>query len=56
MEAWRPTVLQLIPSYGTKLNDDPQAARDVLDRTARTLQLVEVPEPALPGLAVSAAP
>jgi malate dehydrogenase (quinone) len=56
MAAWKPTVLELIPSYGTKLNDDPQAARDVLERTARTLQLVEVPEPALPGLSVSAAP
>ncbi len=38
---WRDTITQLIPSYGTKLNADAEAARESLARTARTLRLVE---------------
>ncbi len=45
MPAWRQTLRELIPSYGTKLNDDPEAARAALARTARVLRLTE--EPAL---------
>lgn len=43
LAAWRPTITELIPSYGTKLNDDPAAARETLARTARVLRLVEEP-------------
>jgi malate dehydrogenase (quinone) len=56
MPAWKTTLTELIPSYGTKLNDDAGAAREVLARTARTLRLVETPEPELaPGAARSTA-
>ncbi|WP_413318586.1 malate:quinone oxidoreductase [Agrococcus sp. 1P02AA] len=41
MPVWSETLRELIPSYGTKLNDDPEAARAALERTARTLRLVE---------------
>jgi malate dehydrogenase (quinone) len=51
MPAWKATLTELIPSYGTKLNDDPAAAREVLERTARTLRLVEPPEPELAAVA-----
>lgn len=47
MPAWKATLTELIPSYGTKLNDDPEAAREVLARTARTLRLAEAPAPEL---------
>ena len=44
LPAWRQTLTELIPSYGTKLNDDPAAAREALERTARVLRLVETSE------------
>jgi malate dehydrogenase (quinone) len=44
MPKWRETIRELIPSYGTKLNADPDAARETLSRTARVLRLVEEPE------------
>ncbi len=36
---WREPLRELIPSYGTKLNEDPAAARASLEHTARVLQL-----------------
>lgn len=39
MPRWEDTIRHLIPSFGTKLNDDPQAAHDSLARTASVLRL-----------------
>ncbi|WP_435520777.1 malate:quinone oxidoreductase [Agromyces larvae] len=36
---WEPTLREMIPSYGTKLSDDPKAAAASLAETARVLQL-----------------
>ncbi|RXZ87588.1 malate:quinone oxidoreductase [Agromyces atrinae] len=36
---WLPRLRELIPAYGTKLNDDPEAARASLDATAAALKL-----------------
>jgi malate dehydrogenase (quinone) len=55
MPKWRDTIRELIPSYGTKLNADPDAAREALSRTARVLRLVEVPERELEAAGSSAA-
>jgi malate dehydrogenase (quinone) len=38
-EAWQPTLRQLVPSFGTSLSDDPDAAYDELARTATALRL-----------------
>ncbi|WP_347757456.1 malate:quinone oxidoreductase [Agrococcus sp. ProA11] len=38
---WQETLRELIPSYGTRLNEDAAAARDSLARTARVLRLTE---------------
>ncbi|MCR8671038.1 malate:quinone oxidoreductase [Agrococcus sp. HG114] len=43
MPEWRSTITELIPSFGTKLNADPAAARESIARTARVLRLVEPP-------------
>ena len=40
VEAWRPALQEMIPSYGTKLSDDAYLAADLLDRTTDTLGLV----------------
>ncbi|WP_394555102.1 malate:quinone oxidoreductase [Agromyces sp. MMS24-JH15] len=37
--SWEPLLREMIPSYGTKLNDDPAAAAASLSETARILQL-----------------
>ena len=37
MSGWEPRIKELIPSYGVKLNDDPQLADEVMGRTARVL-------------------
>ena len=37
--AWQPTIRELIPSVGTALSDDADAARATLDRTAAVLGL-----------------
>ena len=38
-EGWKPQLLELVPTFGTELNDDAVAAREVIDRTAVELQL-----------------
>ena len=55
MPAWRETLRELIPSYGTKLNDDPAAARAALERTARVLRLVDAPAGEVPAVAAATA-
>ena len=40
MDAWRPRIAAMIPSYGTRLSEDPDTARASLDRTAGILGLV----------------
>ncbi len=37
MSDWEPKLRELVPSYGTRLSDDPQAARASQDRTAEAL-------------------
>nr|WP_244857985.1 malate:quinone oxidoreductase [Agromyces archimandritae] len=39
IEAWEPKLREMIPSYGTKLSDDPAAAAASLAATAKTLGL-----------------
>lgn len=39
IEQWRPRLRELIPSYGSTLNDDPETARATTSRTARVLGL-----------------
>ena len=36
---WEPTLRELIPTMGEKLNDDPAAAEQSMDATASTLSL-----------------
>lgn len=38
-EAWQPRLTEIVPTFGTKLGDDPAAAYDVLDRTAGALHI-----------------
>ena len=38
-DEWRPKLQELVPSYGTKLNDDREAALDSMRRTADVLKL-----------------
>ncbi|MBS4754247.1 malate:quinone oxidoreductase [Nocardioides sp. zg-ZUI104] len=38
-EDWQPRLQEMVPSHGTKLSDDPEFAREVRDRTAKTLGL-----------------
>ena len=38
--AWQPQLREMVPSIGTSLSDNPSAARDTLERTARVLDLV----------------
>lgn len=37
LEAWKPKLTAMIPSYGTQLSDDPARAASTLQRTATTL-------------------
>lgn len=39
LDSWRPTLLQMIPSYGTKLSDDPAIAAKTLADTAKALHI-----------------
>lgn len=39
MQAWKPLLQEMIPSYGTTLNDNKQLFGQVWDWTNRTLQL-----------------
>ena len=55
MPKWRDTIRELIPSYGSKLNADPAAARESIARTARVLRLVDEPERQLEAAASAAA-
>ncbi|WAC65125.1 malate:quinone oxidoreductase [Agrococcus sp. SL85] len=55
MPRWQGTIRELIPSYGTKLNEDRAAARESLARTARTLRLSDESAPELHPAAAGAA-
>ncbi|MFL6117680.1 MAG: malate:quinone oxidoreductase, partial [Catenulispora sp.] len=39
MEAWRPALQQVIPSYGRRLSDDPALLARVRQDTMQTLEL-----------------
>lgn len=41
MQTWLPRIREMIPSYGTRLSDDPQAAHESLARTASILGLTD---------------
>ena len=41
VDAWRPTLEGMIPSYGVALSGDPIFAREVMERTAKALRLDE---------------
>jgi malate dehydrogenase (quinone) len=38
-DSWRPKLQEIIPSFGSKLSDDPAAAKASLAATAKTLKL-----------------
>jgi malate dehydrogenase (quinone) len=40
---WQAKIRRIIPSYGTKLNEDPQKAFESLAMTSETLQLTPPP-------------
>ncbi|CAN5287254.1 malate:quinone oxidoreductase [soil metagenome] len=39
MDAWRPRLAEMIPSYGTQLSDDPVLAEKTIARTAKVLNI-----------------
>jgi malate dehydrogenase (quinone) len=39
IDAWRPQLTAMVPSFGTKLSDDPALADAVMTRTAQTLRI-----------------
>ncbi|MBX3100319.1 MAG: malate:quinone oxidoreductase [Salinibacterium sp.] len=39
MDAWKPQLVQMIPSYGTQLTDNPKLAEKTLARTAKSLKI-----------------
>ncbi|GAB2453218.1 malate dehydrogenase (quinone) [Conyzicola lurida] len=39
IEAWRPRLTEMVPSFGTKLSDDPQLADAIMTRTAESLRI-----------------
>jgi malate dehydrogenase (quinone) len=39
LEAWKPTLLAMVPSYGRAISDDPALAENVLESTAATLAI-----------------
>ena len=41
MGAWLPQIKLMVPSYGTKLSDEPVLADKTLAATARVLEIVE---------------
>ncbi|WP_232631959.1 malate dehydrogenase (quinone) [Methylobacterium sp. Leaf118] len=51
---WQAKIRQIVPSYGTKLNDDPRRAYDALAYTSEQLQLA--PPPRIDGTAPVPAP
>ena len=38
-KAWEPRILEIVPSYGTSLADDPAFAREIHERTVKLLEL-----------------
>lgn len=40
MQEWEPKIKEMIPSYGRSLSDNPALAQEVLERTAKTLGLI----------------
>jgi malate dehydrogenase (quinone) len=44
--SWKPELQRLIPTIGTKLNGDPERAKEVMARTADVLGLTQELEPA----------
>ena len=51
---WQAKIRQIVPSYGTKLNDDPQRVQQTLAYTSEHLQLT--PPPQVTAVAQPAAP
>ena len=41
---WQAKIRQIVPSYGTKLNDDPQRVQQTLAYTSEHLQLTPPPQ------------
>jgi malate dehydrogenase (quinone) len=39
MDAWKPRLVEMIPSYGTQLSDDPALAEKTIARTAKALKI-----------------
>lgn len=39
LDAWRPAIAKMIPSYGSALSDDPKKASQTLQKTAKSLQI-----------------
>jgi malate dehydrogenase (quinone) len=39
LEAWKPTLLAMVPSYGRAISDDPALAENVLESTAAILAI-----------------
>ena len=39
MDEWAPKLVEIIPSYGTKLSDDPDRAREIMTETAEVLSI-----------------
>lgn len=38
-KSWQPRITEIVPSYGTRLADDPAFAREIHERTAKILEL-----------------
>lgn len=39
VDSWRGTITSMVPSWGTRLSDDPRAAHESLERTVESLGL-----------------
>jgi malate dehydrogenase (quinone) len=39
MDAWRPKLVEMVPSYGTQLSDNPSTAKKTMTATAKELQI-----------------
>lgn len=53
---WQAKIRQIVPSYGTKLNDDPQKAYEALAYTSEQLQLTPPPQAVAAPVQPAAAP
>ncbi len=53
---WQDKIRKIVPSYGTKLNADPQKAYEELAYTSEHLQLTPPPKPGAVTIPVSARP